>query len=65
MHYCPAISRFLVSALYHEARRRKMPMTKLANTLLTEILKDTEGWKEAALGRVQEDPPPCAATKAA
>jgi hypothetical protein len=55
MHYSPVIKRFLVSALYHEARRRKIPMTRLTDTLLTEGLKNTEGWKEAA--RFQEEPP--------
>ncbi|MEO7931530.1 MAG: hypothetical protein ABIT76_00075 [Chthoniobacterales bacterium] len=31
--YSPAISCFLVSVLYHEAKRRKMPMTWLTNLL--------------------------------
>jgi hypothetical protein len=65
MHYYPVISRFLVSVLYHEAKRRGTKMTKLTDTLLTESLKDTEGWKEAATARVQETPPPYAPKKAA
>jgi hypothetical protein len=32
--YSPAIDPFLVSALYHEARRKGVPMTKLADELL-------------------------------
>lgn len=46
-HYVPNINRFLISALYHEAKSRKMPMTKLAETLLTESLSGTEGWRVA------------------
>jgi hypothetical protein len=34
MHYSPVIHRFLVSVLYHEAKRRKMPMIKLTDALL-------------------------------
>lgn len=64
MHYSPAIARFLVSVLYHEAKRRKMPMTRLTNTLLTESLRNTEGWKEAATVH-EETPTPYAAKKAA
>ena len=33
-HYSPQLSRFMVSVLYHEAKARKIPMTKLADTLL-------------------------------
>ena len=46
-HYCPALNRFLVSALYHEARRRKTPMTRLADQILTEALRGSQGWQEA------------------
>ena len=45
--YSPAIDPFLVSALYHEARRRGVPMTKLADELLKGSLEGTEGWKLA------------------
>jgi hypothetical protein len=55
MHYSPVIKRFLVSALYHEAKRQGIPMTRLTDALLTEGLKNTEGWKEAA--RLHEEPP--------
>jgi len=45
--YVPALPRFTVSALYHEAKRRDMPMTRLADELLTGVLKDTPGWRIA------------------
>ncbi len=46
-HYVPAISRPLVAAIYHEARRLRIPMTKLMDRLLRESLKDTPGWSIA------------------
>jgi hypothetical protein len=46
-HYSPAIERQIVCALYHEAKRRRQPMTKLANELLSGVLRDTEGWQTA------------------
>ena len=46
-HYSPAIDRQIVCALYHEAKRCRKPMTKLANELLSGVLRDTEGWKTA------------------
>ena len=46
-HYSPALSRFLVSVLYHEAKARKMRMTKLTDLLLRQALIDSDGWKTA------------------
>ena len=46
-HYSPAVERFLVSVLYHEARRRKIPMTQLANEILKIGLADSVGWQIA------------------
>ena len=46
-HYSPVIDRFLVSALYHEARRRNVPMTRLVDALLADALRDSEGWRTA------------------
>lgn len=46
-HYSPAIDRQIVCALYHEAKRRHKPMTKLADELLTGVLRDTKGWQTA------------------
>ena len=46
-YYSPAIERFLVSVLYHEARHRKIPMTQLANEILKTGLADSPGWQLA------------------
>jgi hypothetical protein len=58
-HYSPALSRFLVSVLYHEAKRQKMPMTKLTDHLLRQALTGTEGWHTAESLRVAEEQPLC------
>jgi hypothetical protein len=49
-YYSPVIDRFLVSALYHEARRRCVPMTRLVDALLADALRDSEGWRTAQAG---------------
>ena len=46
-HYTPPLSRFNVCALFHEAKTRGIPMTRLANDLVEAGLKETPGWKEA------------------
>ena len=46
-HYTPPLSRFLVCALYHEAKQRRIPMTRLVNNLVEAGLKESPGWKEA------------------
>jgi len=46
-HYSPAIERFLVRVLYHEARQRKIPMTQLANEILKAGLANSAGWQLA------------------
>jgi hypothetical protein len=46
-HYSPTIERFLVSVLYHEARQRKIPMTRLANEILKGGLTGSVGWRLA------------------
>ena len=46
-HYTPPLSRFIVCALYHEAKQRRIPMSQLANNLVEAGLKDSAGWKEA------------------
>lgn len=48
-YYSPRISRFLVSALYHEAKHRKIPMTKLTDELLRKQLKGGEGSEAARI----------------
>jgi hypothetical protein len=45
--YQPAISRFLIRALYHEGKRRGVPMTRLVDELLTGALKGSPGWRLA------------------
>ena len=57
-HYSPALSRFMVSVLYHEAKRRKMPMTKLTDHLLRHALAGSDGWREAESLKIAEASPP-------
>jgi hypothetical protein len=57
-HYSPALSRFMVSVLYHEAKARKIPMTKLTDDLLRQSLTGSEGWRQTESLRVAELPPP-------
>jgi hypothetical protein len=57
-HYSPEIDRFLVSCLYHEARERRMPMTRLVNELLRRALTGSTGWQQAEIQRsIREQPP--------
>jgi hypothetical protein len=46
-HYVPALTRFTVRVLYYEAKRRHIPMTRLADELLTNSLQGTPGWRIA------------------
>ena len=46
-HYTPPLSRINVCALYHEAKQRRIPMTRLANNLIEAGLKDSDGWQKA------------------
>ena len=46
-HYTPSLSRFLVRALYHEAKAQNLPMTKLANQIVEAGLRGTGGWHKA------------------
>ena len=50
-HYSPQLDRFLVSALYHEARRLDKPMTALADEIVGVALRGTPGWREAKRAR--------------
>jgi len=61
-HYSPRISRFLVSALYHEAKRRHIPMTKLTDELLHNQLAGSQGWIMAQETRIAENPSTCPAS---
>jgi len=62
-YYCPKISRFLVSVLYHEARSRQVPMTALTESLLRKILEGSKSWRAAEASLLREDPPPYRAKK--
>lgn len=44
----------MVSVLYHEAKVRKIRMTKLTDQLLREALMNTPGWKTAEHSIKQE-----------
>ena len=46
-HYVPEVSKHLVKVLYFEGKRRKMPMTRLLDLILTNALIATPGWKIA------------------
>lgn len=59
-HYSPQLSRFVVSVLYHEAKRRKIPMTRLTDDLLRQSLSGSESWQKAESLRVAESPTPSA-----
>ena len=56
-HYSPRISRFLVSVLYHEAKRRQIPMTTLTDELLKKQLAGLPSWDMAQESRIAEEPP--------
>jgi len=55
-YYSPVIDRFLISVLYHEARHRKIPMTKLANEILKNGLAQSPGWQSALESMQPESP---------
>ena len=63
-HYSPQLSRFLVSALYHEAKRRRITMTKLTDELLRNALQGSPGWTMAANLSLAEEPIPVPAQAA-
>ncbi|WP_081887617.1 hypothetical protein [Verrucomicrobium sp. BvORR034] len=58
-HYVPCISRNVVCALFHEAKHRRKPMTRLVDELLTAALTGTPGWQIAHTPSsvIQESPP--------
>jgi hypothetical protein len=63
-HYSPAIDRFLVCCLYHEARRRRLPMTRLIDQILRQHLADTPGWRAALEQHLPESHHPGTGTTA-
>jgi hypothetical protein len=50
-HYSPPIRREIVRVLYHERVRRKIPMTRLVESILTDALRNTASWQ------MMEEPP--------
>lgn len=45
--YAPALKPVVLKALHHEAKRLGVPMTRLADECLTQMLSGTPGWKQA------------------
>jgi hypothetical protein len=56
-HYTPSLSRLNVCALYHEARHRNIPMTKLADELIAKALSGSVGLQKAE-EQLREGSPP-------
>ncbi len=46
-HYTPPLKRFLVTALYHQAKLEHVPMTQLVNRIVQQSLEGGAGWKRA------------------
>ncbi len=62
-YYSPRLNRFLITVLYHEAKRRKQPMTVLADELLEQRLRQTQSWRTAEAAMQLNDSPPAPAGK--
>jgi len=61
-YYSPRLDRHLVSSLYHAARSRRVPMTRLASMLVRDGLARMGGDDGSESAIVREDPPapdPC------
>jgi len=54
--YSPQLRRDLVSKLYYRAKAERIPMTRLANRLLTQALERQESKPDES--RVAEEPHP-------
>jgi hypothetical protein len=56
-YYSPRVDRDLIRPLYHAAKSHRVPMTRLASTLIREGLERLtgDGDKESAI--VREEPP--------
>ena len=53
--YTPQLSRLNVCALFHEARSRNIPMTRLADQIVAKALEGTTAWTKAK-NQLQESP---------
>jgi hypothetical protein len=56
-YYTPQLDRDLVTLLYHTARSRRVPMTRLASALVREGLARLEESSATESTIVREDPP--------
>ena len=56
-YYTPQLDRDLVTSLYHTAKARRVPMTKLASSLVREGLRRLEQSDQGEAAIVQEEPP--------
>jgi hypothetical protein len=55
-HYSPQLDRPLITALYHAAKARRIPMTQLASSLVREGLERMEGRAGNENPIVREEP---------
>ena len=55
-YYSPRLNRALISQLYHEAKRLRLPMTKLANQFVEEGLSRSREQNIVAEEPVAADP---------
>lgn len=55
-HYSPQLDRPLITALYHAAKARRIPMTQLASSLVREGLERMEERTESESPIVREEP---------
>jgi hypothetical protein len=59
LYYSPRLERPLISALYHAAKARRIPMTRLASSLVREGLERIgEAESETAFVREEPQTPP-------
>ncbi len=56
-YYSPRLARDLISQLYHAARGRREPMTRLASTLVREGLARLAGSDDIESAVLRETPP--------
>ena len=56
-YYSPRLDRDLVTSLYHSAKARRVPMTKLASSLIREGLRRLEHSDHGEGAIVREEPP--------
>lgn len=59
-HYTPSLKRFLVSALYHQAKVEQVPMTTLLNRIVEQALINSAGWQQAQNHLKDSTPAPTA-----